>query len=401
MNGSRTAIVVGAGIGGLAAAIALRRVGVDLEVFERAPKIRAAGFGLSVMSNAVAALESLDIDLGLEKRGRTLDTYLVKDWRGRLIREFPFPEIIERLGKPSVCISRADLFAALQEEASGIPVHLGRGAAGFEITDGRARLYLEDGGSAEADLLIGADGFNSAIRQQIAGPDEPAHDSGYIVWLGITEYHHPRFPSGSVMHFWGDGMRFGLVDIGHGRLYWWGTKNMPPERSAGWRGGRAEILRAYAGWPDEVREAIRVTPDSDVLSVSSRDRPFLERWGNGPVTLLGDAAHPMLTSLGQGSAMAIEDAVVLARHVERQPDSARALRSYEDARRERTREIVEATRTVSDFEQAQGPVRRRVRDAYFRYMSHRSLVGRLEPALTFPGAGIDDPVPMIHGEERR
>ncbi|GLU49116.1 FAD-dependent monooxygenase [Nocardiopsis ansamitocini] len=394
MNTKRTAIIVGAGIGGLTAAIALRRVGLDVEVYERAPEIRAEGFGLSVMSNAVAALDSLGIDLKLDKRGRTLDTYLVKDRKGRLIREFPFPEIIDRLGVPSVCIGRPDLFAALQEEASGIPLTLGTAVERFETRDDRVRAHFTDGVTAEADLLIGADGFNSAVRRQIVGPDEPAHDSGYIVWLGITDYEHPRFPPGSVVHFWGDGMRFGLVDIGQGRLYWWGTKNMSAERSAAWNGGKSEILDAYSDWPDEVREAIRVTPKKDVLSVSSRDRPFLERWGRGPVTLLGDAAHPMLTSLGQGSAMAIEDAVVLARHVELEPHGPRALRAYEDARRERTRGIVEATRTISDFEQSQGPLRRRIRDSYFRYMSHRTLVGQLEPALTFPGHGTDNsPVP--------
>lgn len=301
---------------------------------------------------------------------------------------------------PCVCIGRPDLFAALQEEAAGIPITVGRAAQDFTVDGDRVRVHFADG-DEEADLLIGADGFNSAIRRRIAGPGEPAHDSGYIVWLGLTEYSHPRFTPGSVIHFWGDGMRFGLVDIGHGRLYWWGTKNMPEERSATWNGGKAEVLAAYDGWPDEVRTAIRVTPEEDLLAVTSRDRPFLERWGVGPVTLLGDAAHPMLTSLGQGSAMAIEDAVVLAHHLRAQPDVTSALRSYEDARRERTRGIVEATRSISDFEQSQGPVRRRIRDAYFRYMSHRGLVSRLEPALTFPGTGLEDAAHTGRREEHR
>lgn len=397
----RSAIVIGAGIGGLTAAIALRRVGVDARVYERSAQIRAQGFGLSVMSNAIAALDSLGIDLKLEKRGSTLDRYLVKSRSGRLIREFPFPEVVERLGVPCVCISRPDLFAALKEEASGIPITLGKEAERFEVDGESVRVHFTNGGHDDADLLIGADGFNSAVRRQLVGPGEPAHDSGYIVWLGLTEYSHPRFAPGSVIHFWGDGMRFGLVDVGHGRLYWWGTKNMPAELSAAWDGGKADILSAYSGWPDEVRTAVRVTPEEDILSVTSRDRPFLDEWGTGPVTLLGDAAHPMLTSLGQGSAMAIEDAVVLARHVEAQPDGPRALRAYEDARRDRTRAIVEATRSISDFEQSQGPFRRRLRDAYFRYMSHKALVGSLEPALTFPGTGIAGPTSADFGGEHR
>ncbi|OEJ93678.1 FAD-dependent monooxygenase [Streptomyces thermolilacinus] len=388
MSGTRTAIVIGAGIGGLTTAIALRRVGFDVEVFERAPELRAAGFGLSVMSNATAALATLDIDLGLEKRGRVMETYRVKDWKGRLIREFPFPEITRRIGVPCVCISRADLLAALLDAAADVPIRLNAAAERFEVAGDRARVHFTDGQWAEADVLVGADGFHSAIRRQLAGPNEPVRDSGYIAWLGITEYSHPRFAPGSVVHLWGDGMRFGLVDIGRGRLYWWGTKNMPFEESSTWNGGKAGVLACYSGWPDEVREAIRVTPPEDLLTLNTRDRPFLRPWGTGPVTLLGDAAHPMLTSLGQGSAMAMEDAAVLAQHLQHAPDVPGALRGYEAARYDRTQMIVEATRSISDFEQSQGPVRRRIRDAYFRWMSHRNLVGKLEPALTFPGAGV-------------
>ncbi|MFD4027203.1 FAD-dependent monooxygenase [Streptomyces sp. NPDC058576] len=388
MSSTRTAIVVGAGIGGLTTAIALRRVGFDVEVFERAPEMRAAGFGLSVMSNATAALATLDIDLGLEKRGRVMETYHVKDWKGRLIREFPFPEITRRIGVPCVCISRSDLLAALLDQTADIPIRLNAAADRFEVEGDRARVHFTDGREAEADLLVGADGFNSAVRRQSTGPDEPVHDSGYIAWLGITEYSHPRFAPGSVVHLWGDGMRFGLVDIGRGRLYWWGTKNMPFEESSTWDGGKAGVLDAYSGWPDEVREAIRVTPAEDLLTLNTRDRAFLQPWGTGPVTLLGDAAHPMLTSLGQGSAMAMEDAAVLAQHLRHAPDVPRGLRGYESARYERTRTMVEATRAISEFEQSQGPVRRRVRDGYFRWMPHRKLVGKLEPALTFPGAGL-------------
>ncbi|AVH94781.1 FAD-dependent monooxygenase [Streptomyces cinereoruber] len=388
MGGNRKAVVIGAGIGGLAAAVALRRVGFEVEVFERAPELRAAGFGLSVMSNATAALAALDIDLGLEKRGRVMETYHVKDHKGRLIREFPFPEITRRIGVPCVCISRADLLAALLDQAADVPITLGATAERFEVAGDRARVRFTDGAWAEADVLIGADGFNSAIRRQITGPGEPARDSGYIAWLGITDYSHPRFAPGSVVHLWGDGMRFGLVDIGRGRLYWWGTKNMPYARSSTWDEGKAGVLAAYSGWPDEVREAIRVTPPADLLTLNTRDRPFLRPWGDGPVTLLGDAAHPMLTSLGQGSAMAMEDAAVLALHLRHAADVPSGLRGYEAARYDRTRTIVEATRSISDFEQSQGPVRRRLRDAYFRWMPHRSLVGKLEPALTFPGAGL-------------
>ncbi|WP_341874844.1 FAD-dependent monooxygenase [Streptomyces albofaciens] len=389
------AIVIGAGIGGLACAIALRRVGIEVAVHERAGKLRAAGSGLSVMSNAVNALATLDIDLDLEKRGRAIESFTVLDHRGRTIRDLPFKEVCEKVGAPSVCLSRPNLLEALLDAAGDCPLHLGAAATAFESDDTGVTVRFEDGRTAHGDLLIGADGFHSAIRAQLVGP-EASHDSGYVCWLGIVPFRHPGFPPGSVRHYWGGGQRFGLIDIGHGHAYWWGTKSMPTARSHAWDGTKDEITRAYADWADEVRAVIEATPPGDILAVPSRDRTFLERWGEGPVTLLGDAAHPMLTTLGQGAAMAIEDAVVLA-HTLAEPgardDLPLALRTYEDRRRDRTRTMVATSRSMSDLEQADTPELRQARDDHFRLTTHQDLALQNEQALTFPA--VPDPEPRL------
>ncbi|EDY48347.1 conserved hypothetical protein [Streptomyces clavuligerus] len=371
----------------MTAAAALRDAGWDVRVHERAGRLRAAGSGLSVMSNAIAALSAGGLDLRLEERGEVLRSYHVRTPKGRPIREFPFPEITGRLGVPSVLITRSALQEALLEAADGIPITLGATAEDFteDEATGRVTVRFDDGTEATGDVLIGADGFNSAVRRRLVGPEE-SRDSGYVCWLALTPYSHPGFPPGSVIHYWGSGKRFGLVDMGGGLLYWWGTQNMPTRLSHGWQGTKADVARAFAGWADEVRHAIDVTDESALLAVPSRDRAFLDRWGRGPVTLLGDAAHPMLTSLGQGSGLAIEDAVVLAQHLRGADDIPAALRAYEDERRERTRAMVAASRALSDFEQAENPIRRPLRDAYFRLVPRRRLTALLESGLTFPPA---------------
>ncbi|MGD3108654.1 FAD-dependent monooxygenase [Streptomyces sp. YGL11-2] len=389
------AIVVGAGIGGLTCALALRKVGIDVTVYERATELRAAGSGLSVMTNAITALATLDIDLGLGKRGQVVESFTIKDHRGRQIRDLPFKEVCRQLGAPSVCLSRADLQEALLDAVADCPIHLGATATDFATDATGVHVRFEDGRSAHGDLLIGADGFHSAVRSRLVGPEDSA-DSGYICWLGIVPIRLPGIAPGSVRHYWGSGQRFGLVDIGHGRFYWWGTKNMPAARSHAWDGTKDEIARAYAGWADEVRAVIDATPPADILAVPSRDRAFLERWGEGPVTLLGDAAHPMLTTLGQGSAMAIEDAVVLA-HTLAEPgardDLPLALRTYEDRRRDRTRTMVAASRSMSDLEQADTPERIQARDDHFRLTPRQELARQNAQALTFPG--VPEPQPRI------
>jgi len=379
-------IVIGAGIGGLTTATALRRVGIDVQVHERAGEMRAAGSGLSVMTNAVLALRTLDIDLGLEKHGQAIDEFAVTNHRGRPIRHQPLKAVADRLGAPSVNISRSALQQVLLDAAGDTPITLGATATGYQADEDGVTVRFADGTSARGDVLVGADGFGSAIRRQLLGPEQE-RDSGYLCWLAVTDFRHPRLRPGFVGHYWGRGQRFGLIDIGHGQVYWWGTRNMPAAESQQWSGGKAEVLAHYDGWAEEVLDAIRRTPGEAILAVPSRDRPFRARWGEGPVTLLGDAAHPMLTSLGQGAGIAIEDAVVLARSLAQTPHDPRtALRRYEDRRRERARLVVSASRKLSDMEQLENPLLRTLRDTTLRLTPRSRLERRFEEILTFPSA---------------
>ncbi|MFB7029483.1 MULTISPECIES: FAD-dependent monooxygenase [unclassified Streptomyces] len=403
-------LVIGAGIGGLTCAVALRRIGVDVEVYERATELREAGSGLSVMSNAVTALAGLGIDLGLEKRGRAVESFRIMDRRGRLIRDLPFGEACERAGARSFCLSRADLQEALLAEAGDCPVHLGATAVGFDtagpggtvgfdttgpgVTVGfdtagpGVTVRFADGRSASGDVLVGADGFHSAVRRHLVGPERP-RDCDHLFRLGIVPFRHPRLTEGAVRHYWGRGQRFGLIDIGHGRCYWWAAMSTAPGTPAPDRVKDA-VRRAYEGWADEVRAAIEATPEADILTVPSRDRPFLERWGEGPLTLLGDAAHPMLTTLAQGAGTAMEDAVVLARTLADPAtgdDPVGALRAYEDLRRDRARAMVAGSRDMNRLTQGARPHRRLLRDAYFRLVPRRVLVRQTAQALTYPPDG--------------
>ncbi|MFG2978204.1 FAD-dependent monooxygenase [Streptomyces sp. NPDC048331] len=381
-------LVIGAGIGGLTCAVALRRVGVDVEVYERAAELREAGSGLSVMSNAVTALAGLGIDLGLEKRGRAVESFRIMDRRGRLIRDLPFGEACERAGARSFCLSRADLQEALLAEAGDCPVHLGATAVGFDTAGPGVTVRFEDGRSASGDVLVGADGFHSAVRRHLVGPERP-RDCDHLFRLGIVPFRHPRLTEGAVRHYWGRGQRFGLIDIGHGRCYWWAAMSTGPGAPAPERVKDA-VRRAYEGWAEEVRAAIEATPEADILTVPSRDRPFLERWGEGPLTLLGDAAHPMLTTLAQGAGTAMEDAVVLARALAdpaTRDDPVRALRAYEDLRRDRARAMVAGSRDMNRLTQGAHPHRRVLRDAYFRLVPRRVLVRQTAQALTYPPGG--------------
>ena len=210
-------------------------------------------------------------------------------------------------------------------------------------------------------MLIGADGIRSTVRSKIVGATPPT-DCGYVFWLATVTFTHPRVVTGYAGHYWGSGQRFGLIDIGGGRVYWWGSKNMPVAQARSWRGGKAEMLAAFDEWAPEVVDVIERTPDHAIVTVPAQDRPFLKQWGSGPVSLLGDAAHPMQTSLGQGASSAVEDGYVLAEAIARVSDPVAALRRYEDLRRARARMLVRNSRRYSRLEQVQNPVVRAARD---------------------------------------
>ncbi|WP_441246901.1 FAD-dependent monooxygenase [Kitasatospora sp. McL0602] len=396
---SRKALVIGAGIGGLATAVALRRVGLEVEVYERAAELKPAGFGISVGSNAVRALGTLGLDLGLERRGRIVEHMEFMTPDGRRLFELPHAEVDREAGAPSICLYRGDLQAALREAADDCPIVLGATAESYQryARDGEAdgvRVRFADGSEAHGDLLVGADGINSVIRAQVtgAGPT-PTRYGGFICWMAVARIGHPRLTPGFSGHYWGDGRRFGIHDVGHGRIYWWGSLNLPEAAARSCTTDKREILRTFPGWAEEIAALVEATPQEDIMAVPCQDRPFLESWGDGPVTLLGDAAHPMLPSLAQGGSSAIEDAVVLAGRLadaDRLGGTLAALRIYEDTQRERTRSMVEVSRSMARLEQVQGAVPRLLRDTAARLVPRRALAGLLRRTLVYPGA--DHPV---------
>lgn len=387
--GTRSAIVVGAGIGGLTAAVALRRAGIDVTLCERAPELRAAGFGLSVQSNAMNALRTLDIGLDEEllRVGSRATAFSFRAADGGPLRRIELAPIDDSLGAPSVVLARKDLHDVLLRAAgSDLRVEVGAEAQRFERCDDGVLLHLADGRSLQADVLIGADGINSAVRAQLHGADDP-RPGGLVCWLALAPFHPAFLAEGESVHFWGRGMRFGVHDIGHGSIYWWGTMSTAPDLAANWPYGKDDLLRRFRRWIPDINEIIIATTGSDILALPALDRPPLPWWGRGPVTLLGDAAHPMLPSLGQGANAAIEDAVVLAHALAVHSDPHAALRAYERRRLCRTAGLVDGSRSLCRIEQTTNRAAVTVRNRFIRHAPEKQLLGFLTKPMTWPGFG--------------
>jgi 2-polyprenyl-6-methoxyphenol hydroxylase-like FAD-dependent oxidoreductase len=324
------AVIIGAGIGGLAAAVALRRVGVETLTVERVSSIREVGAGLSMWSNAMNAFRELGVEARVKGAASVFERTLSRTPAGRPIGVSEFAKMSRDAGAPCVCIHRAVLQRILLEELPPEALRTGVRCVAFEDST----AILEDGERIEADVLVGADGISSVIRERLHGT-APLRYAGYTCWRGICR-DEGVLPDRSTLLAVGAGTQFGVWPCGAGQLYWFLTKNAPQ----GTTQTKADALALCRDWAAPVPEVIEGTPEDAIVHNDIVDRPPLRWWGRGRVTLLGDAAHATTPNLGQGACQALEDAVTLAhclksgRHVEA------ALREYERLRIPRTTQIV-------------------------------------------------------------
>jgi salicylate hydroxylase len=346
-------LIVGAGIGGLTAALALRQAGFDAHVYEQTSVLREVGAGVAISPNAVKVLHKLGLAEVLRTVGVVSDSMDSRDWQsGALLGRVPLAEAaVERWGAPFYHLHRADLHDALRAALGDPHITLGARCGAVEPHDTAVTARFADAREAAGDLLIGADGIHSVVREHVAGPDRPVW-SRQISWRGLAPAPVGREVGLEVRHhsFWGPRTQFVCFYVSAGRLVNWvgNTQSDDDWHEESWsaRGDRDEVLRLFAGWHSQVRALIAGT--EQVFKWALFDRPPLETWTRGRVTLLGDAAHPMLPYMAQGASQSIEDASVLAacltadRH-----DPQRALEAYAAHRRERTAAVQAASREAS------------------------------------------------------
>lgn len=367
---SRTVIVIGAGIGGLIAALALRQIGMTVRVYERAPDLRSAGAGLSLAPNAIQALRALDLDQAVRRLGTEVEFAEIRSRSGACLQRLPVGELGRRYGGPMLCVARPELLVLLANALGEEHIRFGYECTGFTQDGSGVTARFAGGVIHRADLLIGADGIHSVIRRQLLGNGRPRY-AGYTAWRGIAEVGPELVRPETTFEAWGSGVRFGLWRIDPACVYWWATSNAPEGVIGQPHDHLLRLRELFRGWPAPIPAVIKRTPPAAILQNDIHDREPASRWGEGRVTLLGDAAHPMTPDLGQGACQAMEDAVVLAASLARSADLPAALRAYETARRARTDRIVRLARHFGRIAQWENPLACAIRDLTVRMTPRR------------------------------
>lgn len=374
----RTALIVGAGIGGLAAGVALQRAGWRTRIFERAASPRELGFALNLAPNAMVALRELGLADQVRDDGHVTANVELRRADGRVLKRVHVPTAAAQ--SSSVVALREVLHGALLGANAPEALVLSSEAAGFDQSGDRVTLRLRDGRTESGDVLIGADGFGSVIRRALHPQESAPRRSGYFGLRGVAyDAGHFLGPLSAVGYF-GRGLEAATVRASDRAVYWY-MSLLAASVGADAHDPHAVVDRLADRMDDGFRGIVAATKPGDLRLDELYDREPLGQWGTGRVTLLGDAAHPMLPHTGQGAAQAMEDGVALGLVLQPvlQPgtDVAAALRTYESVRRERTARIVKRGRRLAAFTTSNSRLLDECRAVLLRLMPAKQLAASL------------------------
>jgi salicylate hydroxylase len=372
------AVVIGAGIGGLTAALTLARAGLGVRVFEQAPALREVGAGIQLAPNATRILQRLGLAEPLARVAVRPERSELRRWDdGRVLWRQPLGTVIEeRFGAPYLHLYRPDLLAVLAHALPAGVLHLDRRVSALTERDEGVLVRFADGSTVRADVALGADGIHSTVRAALFGPESPRF-SGSTAFRGLVPVERlahldlPRQgyawlgPERHFVHYYVAGGRLmnfvGICPAGDWRIESWSA-----------RGRVEDALAEFAGFHPTVRAIIAAVDETHRWALY--DRAPLPRWSAGRVTLLGDAAHPMLPFLAQGACQAIEDAATLARLLGGAPASAvpQLLARYEARRKPRATQVQQGSlENATTYHLPDGPAQE-ARDARYAALAREA-----------------------------
>ena len=332
--------IVGAGPGGLAAAIALRSQGIDVQVYEKAQEFRPAGTGLGLAPNGLNFLDAIapGIVETLKSSGCEVYHTVLKNIQGETIRTNA-TKFLEQYGQPLLTVWWYRLQQVLASRLPSAIIHLNHRCIGFEQDENGVEIHFDGEKPVYADLLIGADGVNSVIRETLFGEGKPNY-IGSMCWRAVIKYHHELFNDYELVFVKGNKQFMYILNVGGGYTSWISRK-LSPDYSLSHSADevKSRILDELADWDESFRAVVEATPAEQIWEGPICDRPPLTHWSQGRVTLLGDAAHPMAPAMAQGANTTFEDAYELGECFSQSANLQEALTNYEQRRIERTKII--------------------------------------------------------------
>jgi len=329
--------IIGAGIGGLTTAIALKQKGFEVEIFESTSQFKRAGSGINLAINAMQVYKKLGVYNDIVKLGSYTDSMCVTDHKMNIISKIDLTVSEKKFDVKTVAIHRATLHEILLKRLEGMPIYLGKRLSNIIQNENKVVLSFEDGSTHESDIVIGADGIHSVVRKSSFENSE-LRFAKQVCWRGISEVDIDKKYQSELNEMWGFGKRFGFVHVDEKTVYWFALANYKNDYKTEFN--EVDLPDLFSGFNPVVSKIIGSTDKDDILTNEMIDLKPISSWTNQRICLIGDAAHATTPNLGQGACQAIESAYVIAKCLAENDDYSIAFKKYENIRMKTAVEVV-------------------------------------------------------------
>lgn len=377
------AAIIGAGIGGLATAIALQQAGIDFEIFEAAPELKPVGAGIVMASNAMQVFQRLGIENKIEAAGLEIVNAYGVDQNFKLISGLRVKEkIAPRYGIGSYAFHRGRLQQVLLGEIDNKRIHLNKKLTTLVQDHQKISFSFDDGSVTESDLVIGADGIKSSVRKNIFG-DVPLRYAGQTCWRGMTKFSLPTEMKFNSYEMWGKekGLRFGFVPTAQDEVYYFTTFFADANGKDNPKQLKKDLFQKYSCFGKVSIELIESTPEENIIRSDINDFVPISQWWKGKVALLGDAAHATTPNLGQGGCQAVEDAYVIAKCLRGNSTIEKAFEQYQNIRYEKAVHVVNLSWSFGKMTNIGNPFLQSLRNGFMRLMPGSMAIKQFDKIL--------------------
>jgi FAD-dependent urate hydroxylase len=361
---SKKALIIGAGIGGMSAAAALKQQGIECEIFEAVKEIKPVGAAISVWSNGVKCMNHLGMGEIMDDLGGPMHFMAYQEGSsGTTMTRFSLSPLVEAVGERPCPVSRADLQKRMIDWWGGDSIHFGKRLASLTQTEKHVTAHFTDDSVAQGDFLIAADGTHSIVREYVLGYPVERRYAGYVNWNGLVDIDTQIAPADQWTTFVADGKRVSIMPIAGNRFYFFFdvplAKGLAEDRST----VKNDLKRYFADWAPAVQRLIDAIDPNTTNRIEIHDIEPFTPFVKGKVALLGDAGHSTTPDIGQGGCAALEDAVVLGRCFAHPDTIENTLKQYENQRTERTKDLVLKARKRCDITHGKDP---RLTEAWYQ-----------------------------------
>lgn len=340
--------IIGGGVAGLTASIALEQLGRDFQLFEQTKIVKGIGAGFGLAANAMQALEIIGLREEVEQIGYYLNSFAILDQWGDILVNPNTNSLSHKYNQQNFAIHRADLHLYLLSKIAQERLHLGKQATKFLQKEKTVLLTFADGTQHECNYLIIADGVKSPLRQQLIPSSVPRY-AGYSCWRATIDNTDIKLNQGT--ETWGKQGRFGMTPLVNNRIYWYACINGPQNSEIFRNYSIADLQKQFADYHDPIQRLLANSKDADLIWSDIIDIKPLQNLAYHNILLIGDAGHATTPNMGQGACQAIEDVAVLQNELRRKIDVVAAFKAFEKRRLSRTRYITDTSKRIGQVSQ--------------------------------------------------